>query len=115
MGAPKPRVPWVTETMFNLLGDDPGDAAIAAWTKAAYDGAKTAGVSVIVWYAWNRPDLKGPWIFTGTQQWDDIQRYGPTLAEFDDDLSFIDDAWAAVVEWAQDAWSATGRWLRRIF
>lgn len=81
MGAPKPRVPWVTETAFNLLGPDPDDATVASWTKALYEGAKAAGVSVILWYAWNRPDLKGPWIFTGTQQWDDIQRYAPLVGE----------------------------------
>jgi hypothetical protein len=76
MGAPKANVPWVTETMFNLLGEDPGDAATDTWVKGAYNGSKNLGVSMILWYAWNRPDLGGPLIYTGSQAWDSIQAYG---------------------------------------
>lgn len=85
LGAPKPNVPWVTETMFNLLGPDPGDTATDTWIKGAFSGSANLGVSMIFWYAWNRPDLGGPLIYTGHQAWDSIQKYGAAAGDYLDE------------------------------
>jgi hypothetical protein len=81
MGAPKASAPWVTETAFNLLGPDPGDVATDTWIKGVYNGCAQTGINIVIWYAWNRPDLGGPLIYTGSQAWDSIQAYGKIADE----------------------------------
>lgn len=101
LGAPKPNAPWVTETMFNLLGPDPGDVATDTWIKGAYSGSANLGVSKIFWYAWNRPDLGGPMIYTGQQAWDSIQVYGKAAGT--ENPSWLDRSVTAIVDWVQGA------------
>ncbi len=73
MGTPTSKL-WITETTYGLLGPNLTDAvAIDKAVKAAYNAA--AG-KFIIWYGWNRPDLGGMLINTGTPGWNSIKTYG---------------------------------------
>ncbi len=70
MGCPTTKI-WVTETALGLL-DDAGIAKdkVDKYTKTIKDYIKGG---FVIWYAWERPDLKGAWIGNGTYQWDAIK------------------------------------------
>lgn len=77
LGAPKARFPWVTETHFNLLGSDPGDV-IAQWVREVYAGMKADGVSVCVWYTWDKQtDIGGAPLTLDSTYWRSIALYAP--------------------------------------
>lgn len=69
LGAPK-RPLWVTETMLGLLGPTITDPARI---ERFYSVVRDSGVRVYH-YAWNRPDLGGPLIATGTPAWASITK-----------------------------------------
>jgi hypothetical protein len=70
MDCPTTKI-WVTETALGLL-DDAGIAQdkVDKYTKTIKDYIKGG---FVIWYAWERPDLKGAWIGNGTYQWDAIK------------------------------------------
>ena len=70
MDCPTTKI-WVTETALGLL-DDAGIAQdkVDKYTKTIKDYIKGG---FVMWYAWERPDLKGAWIGNGTYQWDAIK------------------------------------------
>ena len=70
MDCPTTKI-WVTETALGLL-DDAGNAQdkVDKYTKTIKDYIKGG---FVIWYAWERPDLKGAWIGNGTYQWDAIK------------------------------------------
>lgn len=74
MGAPSGKI-WVTETNYNLLGPAIPDSQAASLVNATYNYAAQEGVQQVFWYAWNRPDLGGMYINSGTSAWDAIRSH----------------------------------------
>lgn len=68
MGPPTSKL-WVTETNYNLLGPAIPEDQAASLVSQTYDYASQEGVMQLYWYAWNRPDLGGLQINSGSQAW----------------------------------------------
>ena len=62
---------WVTETALGLLSNGISKEKVDQYTAKIAD----RGASVVIWYAWNRPDLGGAWIGPGTYMWEAIKRH----------------------------------------
>jgi hypothetical protein len=69
MGAPTSKL-WITETTFDLLGPVLNDTDARTKVNGLYT---REGGRFVFWYAWNRPDLGGLQIGTGTAAWDEIK------------------------------------------
>lgn len=68
-GAPDAMNPWITETLYDLLGAVESDSTAQANVIGTYAKAKGMGVTRILWYAWNRPDLGGMQINHTSAAW----------------------------------------------
>lgn len=66
---------WVTETLYNLLGPVIPESEAAALVNSTYTYATNEGVQQVYWYAWNRPDLGGLQINSGSQAWSAIKSH----------------------------------------
>ena len=72
MGTPTSRL-WITETSLGLLGPTlTDDTAVDNAVKGIYEGD---GGRFVFWYAWNRPDLGGTFINTGSNTWTSIKAH----------------------------------------
>lgn len=71
MGAPTSKL-WITETLFGLLGPVLSDGQTATAVEGLYEGD---GNRFVFWYAWNRPDLGGSFINSGSATWDAIKAH----------------------------------------
>jgi len=66
---------WVTETTYNLLGSVIPESSAASLVNSTYSYASNEGVQQIYWYAWDRPDLGGLQINSGSAAWAAIRSH----------------------------------------
>jgi len=64
---------WVTETLYNLLGPVISESDAPTLVNQTYDYAAQEGVQQVYWYAWNRADLGGLQINSGSSAWSAIR------------------------------------------
>lgn len=60
---------WITETLYNLNGPVIPESDAPKYVNGTYDSAIQEGVQQLFWYAWNRPDLGGLQINSGSTAW----------------------------------------------
>ena len=70
MGCPTTKL-WVTETALGLLSDGIPQDKVEKYMQTIKDYVKGG---FVMWYAWERPDLKGAWIGDGTYAWTAIKK-----------------------------------------
>ena len=70
MGCPTTKL-WVTETALGLLSKDIPQDKVEQYMQEIKEYIKG---DIVMWYAWERPDLKGAWIGDGTHAWTAIKK-----------------------------------------